>query len=216
MMTQMEVLQEHRKGTCGVFRVEVGSSSGYSRPGENQGWNSKSESLNPSDELKEEAGPIPEWINGYNMNDEKIDVERTMPSPKLVNSSNKDEEKQIDGVKPVHSPEPVNRSNKDEEQQINGVKAISPEPVNGSNKDEWKQLDGEKIVCSPEPINSSSKPEQQIDGPDNDFVSILQGERFPLKAKVTEKESTGPEPIGDATDHQGLKLNDSPTMELGI
>jgi len=149
------------------------------------------------------------------MNDEKIDVERTMPSPKLVNSSNKDEEKQIDGVKAVHSPEPVNESNKDEEQQIIGVKAISPEPVNGSNKDEGQQLDGEKAVCSPEPINSSSKAEQQINGPDNDFVSILQGEYFPLKAKVTEKESTGPEPIGDATDHQGLKINDSPTMELG-
>ncbi|KAK6791562.1 hypothetical protein RDI58_010643 [Solanum bulbocastanum] len=118
----------------------------------------------------------------------------------------------IDGVKAVHGPEPVKGSNKDEEQQIDGVKAISPETVNGSNKDEGKQLDGEKTVCSPEPINSSSKAEQQINGPDNDFVSILQGECFPLKAEVTEKESTGPEPIGDATDHQGLKFNDSPLL----
>uniref|UniRef100_M1DFQ2 Integrase core domain containing protein n=1 Tax=Solanum tuberosum TaxID=4113 RepID=M1DFQ2_SOLTU len=29
------------KGTRGVFRVEEGSSSGYSRSGENQGWNSR-------------------------------------------------------------------------------------------------------------------------------------------------------------------------------
>ncbi|KAH0773685.1 hypothetical protein KY290_010822 [Solanum tuberosum] len=29
------------KGTSGVFRVEEGSSSGYSKPWENQGWNSK-------------------------------------------------------------------------------------------------------------------------------------------------------------------------------
>lgn len=174
-----------------------------------------SESLNPSDELKEEAGPSPERINGYNMNEEQIDVERTMPSPELVNGSNKDEEQQIDGVKAVHSPEPVNGSNKDEEQQLDGVKAISPEPVNGSNKDEGQQLDGEKAVCSPEPINSSNKDEQQIDGPDNDSVSILQGGHFPVKAEVTEKESTGPELMGDATDHQGLKLNDSSTVEPG-
>jgi len=37
----MEILQEHVKGTHGIFRVEEGSSSGYSWPGENQGWNSK-------------------------------------------------------------------------------------------------------------------------------------------------------------------------------
>ncbi|XP_015165388.1 uncharacterized protein [Solanum tuberosum] len=41
MLTQMEVLQEHMKGTCGVFRVEEGSFSSYSNPMENQGWNSK-------------------------------------------------------------------------------------------------------------------------------------------------------------------------------
>uniref|UniRef100_M1DG32 Uncharacterized protein n=1 Tax=Solanum tuberosum TaxID=4113 RepID=M1DG32_SOLTU len=48
ILTQMELLQEHMmenvekpKGICGVFRVEKGSSSDYSRPGENQGWNSK-------------------------------------------------------------------------------------------------------------------------------------------------------------------------------
>jgi len=37
ILIQMEFLQEHMKGTCGVFRVEEGSSSSYSRPGENQG-----------------------------------------------------------------------------------------------------------------------------------------------------------------------------------
>ncbi|KAK4740325.1 hypothetical protein R3W88_004022 [Solanum pinnatisectum] len=174
-----------------------------------------SESLNPSDELKEEAGPSPERINGYNMNEEQINVEKTMPSAELVNGSNKDEEQQIDGVKAVHSPELVNGSNKDEEQQLDGVKATSPEPVNCSNKDEGKQLDGEKALCSPEPINSSNTDEQQIDGPDNDSVSILQGGHFPVKAEVTEKESTGPELMGDATDDQGLKLNESPTMEPG-
>ncbi|XP_015166992.1 uncharacterized protein [Solanum tuberosum] len=41
MLSQMEILQEHMNGTRGVFRVEEGSSSGYSRPGENQGWNSR-------------------------------------------------------------------------------------------------------------------------------------------------------------------------------
>jgi len=41
MLSQMKILQEHMKGTYGVFRVEEGSSSGYSRPGENQGWNSR-------------------------------------------------------------------------------------------------------------------------------------------------------------------------------
>jgi len=41
MLSQMELLQEHMKGTHGVFRVEEGSSFGYSRLGENQGWNSK-------------------------------------------------------------------------------------------------------------------------------------------------------------------------------
>ncbi|XP_049362867.1 uncharacterized protein LOC125827604 [Solanum verrucosum] len=33
MLSQMEILQEHMKGTHGVFRVEEGSSSGYSIPG---------------------------------------------------------------------------------------------------------------------------------------------------------------------------------------
>ncbi|KAK4340450.1 hypothetical protein RND71_041912 [Anisodus tanguticus] len=212
-----------------------------------------SESLNPSDELKEEAGPSPERINGYNMNEERIDVERTMPSPELVNGSNMDEEQQVDGVKAVRSPEPVNGSNKDEEQQIDGVKAVrslepvngsnkeeeqqldgeqtvcSPGPVNGSNKDEGQQLDGEKAVCCPEPVNGSNKDEQQIvDSPDNGAVSILQVGSSPLKAEVTEKESTGPEPIalehmveqkdilsGDATDQQGPKLNELPTMGPG-
>lgn len=37
--------------------------------------------LNLSDEIKEESGPVPEWINGYNMNDKPINVERTIPSP---------------------------------------------------------------------------------------------------------------------------------------
>jgi len=44
----MELLQEHvlenvkmPKGTSAVFRVEEGSFSGYSKPRENQGWNSK-------------------------------------------------------------------------------------------------------------------------------------------------------------------------------
>ncbi|KAG5580293.1 hypothetical protein H5410_050920 [Solanum commersonii] len=48
MLTQMELLQENMmdnignpKGTGGVFRVEDGSSAGYSRPGEIQGWNSR-------------------------------------------------------------------------------------------------------------------------------------------------------------------------------
>ncbi|XP_015165482.1 uncharacterized protein [Solanum tuberosum] len=41
MLSQMEVIQEHMKGTYGVFRVEEGSSSGYLRHRENQGWNSK-------------------------------------------------------------------------------------------------------------------------------------------------------------------------------
>ncbi|KAH0665583.1 hypothetical protein KY285_026789 [Solanum tuberosum] len=41
MLSQMEVIHEHMKGTYGVFRVEEGSPSGYLRPGENQGWNSK-------------------------------------------------------------------------------------------------------------------------------------------------------------------------------
>ncbi|KAJ8572184.1 hypothetical protein K7X08_008695 [Anisodus acutangulus] len=226
------------------------------------------ESFNPSDELKEEAGPNPEQINGYNMNEEQMDVERTMPSPEPVNESNKDEEQQIDGVKAMGSPEPVNGSNKDEEQQIDGVKAmgspepvsgsnkdeeqqidgvkaarssepvdgsnkdeeqqidgektaLSPEPVNGSNKDEGQHLDGEKAVCSPEPVNGSNKDEQQIDGPDDDTVSTLQGGSSPLKAEVTEKESTGPEPVqkdilrSDATDHQGLKLNELPTVGPG-
>ncbi|KAH0740727.1 hypothetical protein KY290_033770 [Solanum tuberosum] len=37
------------KGMYGVFQVEGGSSSGYSRPGENQGWNSRrgEESFHP-------------------------------------------------------------------------------------------------------------------------------------------------------------------------
>uniref|UniRef100_M1DTJ4 Integrase core domain containing protein n=1 Tax=Solanum tuberosum TaxID=4113 RepID=M1DTJ4_SOLTU len=39
MLTQIEFLQEHTKGICGVFRVVEGSSSGYLRSGENQGWN---------------------------------------------------------------------------------------------------------------------------------------------------------------------------------
>ncbi|KAK4731246.1 hypothetical protein R3W88_024234 [Solanum pinnatisectum] len=49
MLSQMEILQEHMKGTYGVFRVEEVSSSGYSRPGENQGWNSRryEESFHP-------------------------------------------------------------------------------------------------------------------------------------------------------------------------
>ncbi|XP_059314362.1 translocase of chloroplast 120, chloroplastic-like isoform X2 [Lycium ferocissimum] len=210
------------------------------------------ESLNPSDELKGEAGPSPERMNGYNMNEEQIDVEKTMPSPEPVNGSNKDEEQQIDGVKAVDSPEPVNGSNKDEEQLKDGVKAVcSPEPikgsnkdeeqqidevkavhstvpVNASNKDEEQQLDGEKAVCSPEPVNSSNRDEQQIDGPGDDAVSTLQGGTSPLKTEVPEKESTGPEPIapgymveqkdilsGDATDHQGLKSNESPTVGPG-
>uniref|UniRef100_M1DE86 Integrase core domain containing protein n=1 Tax=Solanum tuberosum TaxID=4113 RepID=M1DE86_SOLTU len=48
MLAQMELLEDHvlenvkkHKGTSGVFRVEEGSSSGYSKPGENQSWNSK-------------------------------------------------------------------------------------------------------------------------------------------------------------------------------
>ncbi|KAH0695788.1 hypothetical protein KY289_013270 [Solanum tuberosum] len=48
MLNQMELLQEHMmenagkpKGTSGVLRVEECSSSCYSKPGENQGWNSK-------------------------------------------------------------------------------------------------------------------------------------------------------------------------------
>uniref|UniRef100_M1DN25 Integrase core domain containing protein n=1 Tax=Solanum tuberosum TaxID=4113 RepID=M1DN25_SOLTU len=48
MLTQMELLQEHMmenvgkpKGKSGVFRVEECSSSGYSKPGENQCWNSR-------------------------------------------------------------------------------------------------------------------------------------------------------------------------------
>uniref|UniRef100_M1DS59 Integrase core domain containing protein n=1 Tax=Solanum tuberosum TaxID=4113 RepID=M1DS59_SOLTU len=48
MLTQMELLQEHMreyvrkpKGISGVFRVEEGSSSSYSKSEENQGWNSK-------------------------------------------------------------------------------------------------------------------------------------------------------------------------------
>lgn len=48
MLTQMELLEEHTmesvenpKGTNGVFRVEEGSSSGYSKQGENQGLESK-------------------------------------------------------------------------------------------------------------------------------------------------------------------------------
>ncbi|KAK4707117.1 hypothetical protein R3W88_033331 [Solanum pinnatisectum] len=48
MLAQMGLLQEHvlenvkkTKGTSGMFRVEEGSSSGYSKMGENQGWNSK-------------------------------------------------------------------------------------------------------------------------------------------------------------------------------
>ncbi|MCD7460918.1 hypothetical protein HAX54_044770 [Datura stramonium] len=162
------------------------------------------ESLNPSDELKEEAGPSPQRIN-YNMNEEQINGVRTMPSPEPVNESNNDEKQQIDGVKAVRSPEPVNESNKDEEQQ----------------------LVGEKAVCSPEPVNCSNKDEKQIGGPDNDAVSTLQGGSSSLKAEVTEKESAGPEPIaleymverdilsGDVTDHQGLKLNESSTMGPG-
>lgn len=165
------------------------------------------ESLNPRDEFKEEAGPIPERIAGDNMNEEQMDVEKTMPSPEPVYGSNKGEEEQIDGVTAVCNPEPVKGSNKDEEQLIDGVKAVhSPEPVNGSNKGELQQLDGEKAVCSPEPVDSISKGKQQIDGPDKSS---------PLKAEVTEKESTGPEPMGDATDNQGPKLNKSPTMEPG-
>ncbi|XP_049397297.1 uncharacterized protein LOC125861442 [Solanum stenotomum] len=46
MLTQMEVLQEHMKGTCGLFRVEEGSSSGYSRPEENQGLKKNNEDEN--------------------------------------------------------------------------------------------------------------------------------------------------------------------------
>uniref|UniRef100_M0ZZK1 Integrase core domain containing protein n=1 Tax=Solanum tuberosum TaxID=4113 RepID=M0ZZK1_SOLTU len=48
MLNKMELLQEYMmenvekpKGTSGVFRVEEGSSSGYSKLGENQSWNSK-------------------------------------------------------------------------------------------------------------------------------------------------------------------------------
>ncbi|CAN4112537.1 unnamed protein product [Withania somnifera] len=163
--------------------------------------------LNPSDEV---AGPSPERINGYNMNEEQIDVDKLMPIPVPVNGSNKDEEQQIDGVKAVHSPEPVNGNNKDEEQQMDGVKAVncpepvnlsnkdeeqlideikavrSPEPVNESNKDEEQQIDGVNAVHSPEPVNGSNKDEQQIDGPGN------------LKLN----ESPEPENLNDGTNEQ--------------
>lgn len=42
MLAQMELIQEHMlenvRNPNGVFRVEVGFSSGYSKPWENQGW----------------------------------------------------------------------------------------------------------------------------------------------------------------------------------
>lgn len=34
----MDSCQKHMKETCGVFKVEEGSSSGDSKLGENQGW----------------------------------------------------------------------------------------------------------------------------------------------------------------------------------
>ncbi|XP_075074297.1 translocase of chloroplast 120, chloroplastic [Nicotiana tabacum] len=161
------------------------------------------ESLNPSDELKEEVVPTPEQINGSYVDKEHMDIERKVRSPEQVNGSNKDEELQIDGEKAVRSIEPVN--SKDEE-----------------------QIDGEKAVASPEPVNGSSKDEQQIDGPGHVTASTLQGGSSPLKAELRDKESTSPEPTahedmveqkdiqnGDATDHQRLELNESPATGPG-
>ncbi|KAF3653879.1 Translocase of chloroplast, chloroplastic [Capsicum annuum] len=161
------------------------------------------ESLNPSDELKEEVGPSPEQINGYNMKEQRIDLERTMPSPVAVNGRDKDEEQPIDGVKEVHTPEPVNGSQKDKEQQIDGAKTLhSPEPVNRSNKVEEQQIDGVEAVCSAEPVNNSKKDEEQpLDG---------------------EKAVCSPEPVnGNNKDELpidgpgNLKSNESPTMGPG-
>ncbi|CAN4107385.1 unnamed protein product [Withania somnifera] len=172
------------------------------------------ESLNPSDELKEEARGSPERTNVYNMNKEQIDVDRTidktMCSPVPVNGSKKDEEQQIDGVKAVHSPEPVSGCNKDEEQQIDGVKAVnSPEPVNASNKDEEQQIDGITAMRSPEPVNGSNKDEeQQIDGvkavhsPEPVNGSNKDEQDGPGNLKLNESSTMGPGNLNDRTNEQ--------------
>ncbi|XP_049374325.1 uncharacterized protein LOC125839386 [Solanum verrucosum] len=58
MFSQIKVIQKHMKGTYGVFRIEEGSSFGYLRPGENQGWNSTSKLNSHADAIKTPEGQL--------------------------------------------------------------------------------------------------------------------------------------------------------------
>uniref|UniRef100_M1DT72 Integrase core domain containing protein n=1 Tax=Solanum tuberosum TaxID=4113 RepID=M1DT72_SOLTU len=87
------------KGTHGVFQVEEGSSSGYSRPGENQGWNSRryEEGFHPHYQLQggnqgwncyRGEEPKKYWQDWAEQDDQKEDHTHLSESPKSKGSEN--------------------------------------------------------------------------------------------------------------------------------
>jgi len=87
------------KGTHGVFRVEDGFSSGYSRPGENQGWNSKryEEGFHPRYQpwggnqglnYYRDEEPRKYWQDWAEQDDQEEDYAHLSESPKFKRSAN--------------------------------------------------------------------------------------------------------------------------------